>query len=223
MQNSDNNNSRTSILAELPLGNSELGEAFALLMNNMVVQSGINNPKADDFDVTSPKWRELASKENKTQDDMEMLDVSFKESIRELAQSYILFIAKKVQNSTGKLEYQDYENYLMRYRFGHYDIENKHEYINKVKVWIKNSFDKISAHGEAEGDGLIDKEDMAAYLYALATRTKRDDAGNFAGFEINGIITPPEYALSEKLLFDAEDNLFSLKLRVAYKVLNNLL
>lgn len=223
MQNSGENISRTSILAELPLGNSELGEAFALILNNMVVQSGINNPKADDFDVTSPKWRELASKENKTQDDIQTLDTSFKESIRELAQSYILFIAKKVQNSTGILEYQDYEDYLMKYRFGRYDIENKPEYINKVKVWIKNAFNKISAHGEPEGDNLIDKEDMAAYLYALATKTKKDDAGNFAGFEINGIITPKEYALSEKLLFDEVDNLFSVKLRVAYKVLNNLL
>ena len=43
--------SRTSILKELPMGNSELGEAFALTINDMVVQSGITNPKAQDFDV----------------------------------------------------------------------------------------------------------------------------------------------------------------------------
>ena len=39
---------RTSILTELPNGNSELGEAFAYVINDMVVQSGITNPKAED-------------------------------------------------------------------------------------------------------------------------------------------------------------------------------
>ncbi len=220
MQDNENNNSRTSILTELPLGNSELGEAFALLLDNMVVQAGIQNPKAEDFDVTSPKWRELASKEDKKQEDIETLDRTFKESIKELAQSYILFIAKNVENNTGKLTYDDYEKYLLKYRFGRYDKVNKPEYINKVKVWIKNAFDKISAHGEPSGDELIDKDDMSAFIYALTTKSKKDANGNFAGFEINGVITPFDYALSERLLFEPEDNIFSVKMRIAYKVLN---
>ena len=223
MQNYENNNSRTSILTELPLGSSELGEAFALLLNDMVVQAGIQNPKAEDFDVVSPKWRELASKENKTKEDMEILDKTFKESINELAQSYILFIAKNVGNSTGRLTYQDYEQYLMKYRFGRYDKVMKPEYISKVKVWIKNAFGKIAVHGETTGDELIDKDDMSAYIYALATKSRKDTAGNFAGFEINGVITPFNYALSERLLFEPDDNLFSVKLRIAYKVLKGIL
>jgi hypothetical protein len=206
----------------LPLGNAELGEAFGLLLNNMVVQSGINNPKASDYDVVSKKWRELASKEDKTEDDIKTLDVIFKENINELAQSYILFIAINTGNNTGKLTYEDYESYLMRYRFGRFDKLNKPEYINKVKVWIRNAFNKISAHGEPQGDNLIDKDDMSAYLYALATRTRKNQDGSFAGFEINGLIKPQGYALAEHLLFeDEEDNLFSIKLRIAYKVLNN--
>ena len=222
MQNFEKNNQRTSILTELPLGNSELGEAFALILNNMVVQSGIQNPKAEDFDIVSPKWRELASKENKTQENIEALDNSFKESIKELAQSYILFIAKNVENSTGKLTYDEYEEYLMKYRFGRYDKANKPAYINKVKVSIRNAFNKISAHGELSGDELIDKDDMSAYIYALTTKSKKDKEGNFTGFEINGIITPLEYALSERLLFEQEDNLFSIKLRIAYKIIKGI-
>ena len=220
MQNFGQNNSRTLILTELPLGNAELGEAFAYILNDMVVQSGINNPDADEFDVVSPKWRELASKENKTEDDLKILDEIFKENIMELAQSYILFIALLTGNNNGKITYEDYENYLLKLRFGRYDIENKPEYINKIKVFIKNSFNKIASHGEQNGDEVIDKNDMAAYLYALATKSKKDANGNFAGFEINGIITPQEYAIAEHLLFEEEDNVFSVKLRIAYKVLN---
>lgn len=221
MQN-EQNNSRTSILNELPLGNSELGEAFALILDNMIMQSGIYNPKSEDFDIVSPKWRELASKENKTEDDILVLDTTFKECIKELAQSYILFIARNTGNNTGKLTYEDYEKYLLKYRFGRYDKENKPEYINKVKAWIKNAFDKISSHGESSGDDLIDKDDMSAYLYALATKTRKNSDGSFGGFEINGIIKPQEYAVAEHFLFaDDKDNIITIKLRVAYKVLND--
>lgn len=154
--------SRTSILKELPMGNSELGEAFALTINDMVVQSGITNPKAQDFDVVSKSWRTLASKPDKTPEDLEKLDKTFKESIMELAQSYLLFIARQVGNFSGKISYPEYERYMFKYRFGHYDIENKPEYINKVKVMLGNAFKKLSRHGEETGDDLIDKDDMAA-------------------------------------------------------------
>lgn len=216
--------SRTAILAELPNGNSELGGAFAMVINNMVLQSGITNPKGEEFDVTSKKWRELAAKPDKTEEDLKKLDSTFKDNINELAQSYLLYIANQVGNSTGKLTCQEYENYMFKYRFGHYDIENKSEYRAKVKNMINNAFKKISAHGELSGgDDLIDKSDMAAFLYAIATRARHDENNNFAGFEINGIITPLSYSVDESNLFEPEDNFISLKMRIAYKVLNNLL
>lgn len=222
MQNFGQNISKPSILTELPLGNFELGEGFAYILNNMVVQSGITNPNAEPFDIVSSKWRELANKENKTQEDIKKLDDTFKQNVIEIAQSYLLAIAKSVSNTTGKIQYNEYEKFLFKYRFGHYNSELKPEYINKVKVWIKNAFDKISAHGELSGDNIIDKKDMAAYIYALTTKSKRDENGNFAGFEINGIITPEHYALCEANLFEKEENLFSVKLRIAYKVLYNM-
>ena len=40
------NTARTSILTELSGGNAELGEAFALIINDMVMQSGYNQPKS---------------------------------------------------------------------------------------------------------------------------------------------------------------------------------
>lgn len=218
----DFSNNRTSILTELSNGNAELGEAFAIIINDMVVQSGITNPKAETFDVTSKSWRNLAQKPDKTQEDIDKLDKEFKQSIYELAESYLLFIARQTKNLTGKLDYGQYESYMLKFRFGRYDVMNKPEYLNKVKIQIRNAFNKLSAHGETSGDNLIDKHDMAAYIYALATRVKRgDDGKSFKGFEINGIITPEEYAVNERNLFEAEDNLVSLKLRVAYKVLNN--
>ncbi len=217
------NTARTSILTELSGGNAELGEAFALIINDMVTQSGITNPKAEPFEVVPPSWRKLASKENKTPEDIKQLDETLKEEIQSLAESYLLFIAKESRNLTGKLDYNQYETFMLKYRFGHFDVMNRPDYMPKVKVQIKTAFDKISAHGEETGDRLIDKKDMAAFVYAISTKTKRDNNKKFAGFEINGFIEPEEYAVSEKLLFENEDNLFSIKLRTAYKILNNTL
>lgn len=212
---------RTSILQELSGGNPELGEAVALILNDMVVQSGITNPEAEPFEVVPESWRKLAEKQNKTPAEIQELDNSFKEEIKILAQSYLLFMARETRNLTGKLEYAQYEMYMLKYRFGHYDVMNKPEYLKQVKSQIRNAFNKLSKHGEKTGDDLIDKNDMAAYLYALATKSKRDENGKFVGFDINGIITPEEYATNDKLLLSPEDNLFSVKLRIAHKVLNN--
>ncbi len=220
MQNFGQNTQRTSILNELSNGNVELGEAFAMLLNDMVVQSGITNPNAEPFDVVPDSWRKLADKPNKTPDEIKKLDETFKEEVRILAESYLLYIARETRNLTGKIDYAQYEAYLLKYRFGRYDVMNKPEYLNKVKVQIRNAFNKISSHGETQGDNLIDKNDMAAFIFALSTRSKRDANNNFLGFEINGLIKPEEYAVSEHDLFEAGDNLFSIKLRVAYKTLN---
>lgn len=220
-QNSQSNLSRTSILTELSNGNVELGEAFALILSDMVVQSGITNPDAEPFEVVPDSWRALAAKPDKTPDEIKKIDMSFKEEVQFLAESYLLFIAKEVGNKTGKLQYSEYEAYMLKYRFGRYDVMNKPEYLKVVKEQIKNAFNKISSHGEASGDNLIDKIDMATFIFALATKAKRDENDHFLGFEINGIIKPEDYAVNEHNLFLADDNLFSIKLRVAYSMLNN--
>ncbi len=220
-QNSQSNLARTSILTELSSGNVELGEAFALILADMVVQSGITNPDAEPFDVVPDSWRKLAAKPDKTDADIKRLDESFKEEVQVLAESYLLFMAKEVGNKTGKLQYDEYEAYMLKYRFGRYDVMNKPEYLKLVKGQIKNAFNKISAHGESSGDNLIDKIDMATFIFALSTKTKRDENDHFVGFEINGIIKPEDYAVNEHNLFLADDNLFSIKLRVAYSMLNN--
>ena len=219
-QNPQNNISRTSILTELSGGNAELGEAFALIINDMVVQSGITNPEAEPFDVVPDSWRALANKPDKTPEDIKTLDDTFKEEVRLLAESYLLYMARQTRNLTGKLDYAQYEAYMLKFRFGRYEIMNKPEYLSKVKVQIKNAFKKISAHGEEQGDNLIDKVDMAAFIFAISTKSKRDENNKFTGFEINGLIKPEDYAVNENNLFQAEDNLFSVKLRVAYKMLN---
>lgn len=214
---------RTSILKELANGNAELGQAVGLLLNDMVTQSGITNPKAEAFEVLPNSWRKLADKPDKTPDDIKKLDDTLKEEIQSLAESYLLFMARETGNLTGKLDYSQYEAYQFRYRFGHYDLMNRPDYFAKIKIQIRNGFNKLSAHGEPSGDNLIDKDDMAAYIYAMATKSRRGPNKQFLGFQINGIITPEEYAVNEANLFAAEDNLFSLKMRVAYRILHNTL
>lgn len=215
------NSQRTSILKELSGGNAELGEAFAYIISDMVMQSGITNPNAEPFDVVPDSWRELANKPDKTSEDIRNLDEAFKAEVYSLAESYLLFMARETRNLTGKLDYAQYETYMLKYRFGRYDVMQKPEYLKLVKEQIKNAFNKISAHGELSGDNLIDKHDMAAFIYAISTKSKRDASGKFLGFEINGLIKPEDYAVNENNLLKPEDNLFSVKLRIAYKVLNN--
>ncbi len=215
------NFARTSILSELSNGNAELGAAFAQIIDNMVVQNGAPNPKGESFDMTSGSWHKGVNNPDKTKEDISMLEEKLKSAVRELAESYLLFMAREVRNLTGKLDYAQYEAYQLKYRFGHYDIENKADYLNKVKVSIRAAFNKLSAHGEASGDNLIDKKDMAAFLYALAMKSKRDENGKFTGFYTEGIIEPIDYAVMEKGLFEQQDNHSSLKLRVAYKVMND--
>ena len=217
------NSQRTSILKELSNGNVELGEAFAFIINDMVMQSGITNPQAEVFDVVPDSWRKLAAKPDKSSEENKELDEAFREEINFLAESYLLYMAKETKNLTGMLDYQQYETFMLKYRFGRYDVMNKPEYLNKIKVQIRNAFNKLSAHGEASGDNLIDKKDMAAFIYALSTKSKRDQNNKFLGFEINGLIQPEDYAVNESELFQAEDNLMALKLRIAYKILNNIL
>lgn len=220
MQNFGQNIQRTTILSELSGGNVELGEAFALLINDMVMQSGITNPKAEPFDVVPNSWRQLADKPNKTPDEIKELDDVFKEEVRLLAESYLLYIARETRNLTGKIDYAQFEAFMLKYRFGRYDVMNRPDYLTKIKLQIKNAFDKIASHGESKKDNIIDKHDMAAYIFALSTKSRRDANNNFLGFEINGLIKPEDYAVCEHDLFDPNDNLFSVKLRVAYKTLN---
>ena len=149
------------------------------------------------------------------------LDETFKQEVKFLAESYLLYMAKETQNTTGKLDYAQYEAYMLKYRFGHYNSMNKPEYLKVVKEQIKNAFNKIAKHGEATGDELIDKHDMAAFIYALSTKSRRDESGKFLGFDIDGTISPEEYAICDNQLLSADDNLFSVKLRIAYKTLNN--
>ncbi len=220
----DNLSKRSSLLSELSGGNFELGRAFALTLNDMVVQSGLRNPKALTYEVMSPSWKKLSKKAGKTKEDNEKLSSEFNAVIRDLAKSYLLFIARETGNLTGKIDYAQYEAYLMKYRFGHYSVMNKPEYIAEVKSKIRIAFDKICTFGEDKLPEvrLIDKERMATFLYALTIKSNRDENNEFKGFKIEGTIEPREYVVNEHLLFEKGENLFSMKLQVAYKMLNNL-
>lgn len=214
-------NNITSLLKELSGANVELGEAFAAEIDNMVYQTGITNPKAVPYQIMSESWKNLVKKTDKTPEDIQEIDRRIKAEINNLAISYLFYMAKETKNLTGKLDYQQYETYLIKHRFSRYSLTHNLDYMTKIKKQMRNAFNKIASHGEIQGDNLIDKEDMAAYLYALCTKATHDENGKFIGFEINGEFTAEEYAVSENQLFQDGDNLFSIKLRTAYKVLNN--
>ncbi len=222
MQNTGGDHSKNLVFTELSNGNRELGEAFAADLSNMVAITGLQNPKAIPFEVLPPSWKSLAAKEDKSDEDIKKLDSVFTKSIYELAESYLLFICTKVQNTTGKINASEYEKFILDSKYMKAGILNNPQYLSKVKANIKNMFAKISAHGEESGDNLIDKHDMAAYIYAIMNKAKRVD-NKFSGFEVNGLIEPMELSVCESLLCEEEDNLMSLKLRVGFKFLNGTL
>jgi hypothetical protein len=222
MQNTGGDRSKNLIFTELSNGNRELGEAFAADLSHMIAITGLPNPKAISFEVLPPSWKSLAAKDVKTDEDIKKLDSVLKASIYELAESYLLYICTKVQNVTAKINAAEYEKFILDSKYLKAGILNNPHYLTKVKTNIKNAFAKISAHGEQTGDNLIDKHDMAAYIYAIMNKAKREN-NKFSGFEVNGLIEPMELSVCESLLNEPDDNLMSLKLRIGYKFLNGIL
>ena len=199
--------------------NFELGETFFTFLNTMLIRDGIPFPNAEEFDIVSPKWRNLADKENKTPEELKKLDDDYRMEIRDLADSCILYMGNKVGNKSYMITFEQYKQFIMDVNVDPYAVPTDKAAIESYTQKIKNQFTKIANHGEANGDNLIDNKDFAAFLYALDMKVTRDENDKFTGFILNGKITPMNYAMAYKELKDAEDNMISIKLRQAYKIL----
>ena len=195
--------------------NYELGEAFWGIISSMVVRDGIPYSKTGDFDIVSKKWRNLADKENKTAEEIQKIDKDYKQEIIDLADSASVYIAASIGKNECQFNLEDYINFMNL--IDKYIIptekNEKEEYDKKIKIQFK----KLANHGENFGDDLIDNKDLAAYIYALDLKSERDENNNFKGFILNGKITPMNYAMAYKELKEDDDNMFSFKLRQAYK------
>ncbi|MBR1425434.1 hypothetical protein IJ579_07730 [bacterium] len=215
---------KTTLLNELSGGNVEFGEAFAMFINDMVDQDGYQNPYAKTYFIMSPSWLKLANQDNKTKEDNDKLNEEFCETIRDTAKSYLLFIARETGNLTGKLDFTQYEKFMMKYRFNKDASRLQPEYLAEVKTKIRNAFNKIISHGEDDKlpeVKLLDKECMADFIAALMISVNLNKNDEFDGFKIEGSIVPREYVVNEHFLFEAGDNMFGAKLRIAHKMLNN--
>lgn len=202
------------LLQELSGANIEYGQLFSGILNSMARSDGIPNPIAEPFDVVSRSWKIRADKKGKTEEENAQLSKELNESVRDLAKSYLLFIAFETGNTTGKIDYSQYEAFMLKHRFDYNSAE--------LRAKLKIAFDKISSHGTGEGEKLyIDKECMAEFLYALIIESNRDKDNNFKGFKIEGVIKPEFYAVAEHFLFEnRDDDMFSLKLKIAHNMLN---
>jgi len=199
--------------------NYELGEAFFEITNSMVVQGGIPFSRIGDFEIVSPSWRKLADKENKTPADIEKIDHDYKEEIKDLADSCVLYMSAKIGAKTYTFGFEEYKKFLQATGVEKglipTDRLEQENYYKKVQVMFK----KLANHGEANGDNMLDNKDMAAYIYALDLKSKHSETNEFQGFYLNGKITPVDYAVAYNHLREEDDNMFTLKLRQAYKIL----
>lgn len=197
--------------------NYEFGEAFFDLTNRMVVQDGIPYSKIGDFEIVSPSWRKLANKDNKTSDDMKKLDEDYKTEICDLADSCMIFMCAKVGNKSYKLTLDEYKKFLELTNVDKFAVPVDKIELEGYNKKIETQFKKLANHGEETGDDLIDNKDFAAYIYALDLKSQYDENNKFSGFILNGKITPLDFATAYTQLKEDSDNMFSLKLRNAYK------
>ncbi len=197
--------------------NYELGEAFFEIVSKMVIADGIPFNKIGDFEIVSPSWRKLANKPDKTPDEIKQIDNDYKIEIRDLADSCMIYMAAKTGNKTYKISLEEYKAFLAQTATNKVAIPNDKIELEQYNKKIEIQFKKIANHGEESGDNLIDNKDMAAYIYALDMKSEHDENNNFTGFILNGKITPMNYAVAYRELKEDVDNLFSLKLRHAYK------
>lgn len=197
--------------------NYELGEAFFKITNAMLFQDGIPNSKMGDFDLVSPSWRKLADKPDKSQAEIEKVDKDYKMEIRDLADSCILYMSAKIGKKDFIFNFQEYKKFLDT--FNNQLLATDKISLEKYNKEIIIQYKKLANHGEANGDNVIDSKDIASYIYALDLKSKYDENNKFAGYYLNGKITPLDFAVAYKHLREDNDNLFTLKLRHAY---NNL-
>lgn len=193
--------------------NFELGEAFFEIVSKMVVKDGIPFSKIGDFDIVSKDWRKLADKKDKTADECKKLDVDYKIEIRDLADSCMIYMGAKTGNKTYKFNLEDYKLFINQFNTAVKSSSEQADY----ELKIQTEFKKLANHGESSGDNMIDRKDMAAYIYALDLKSEHDDNDKFSGFILNGKITPMNYAIAYRQLKEADDNMISFKLRQAYK------
>jgi len=201
--------------------NYELGEAFFEITNSMVVRDGIPFSRVGDFEIVSPSWRKLANKENKTSEEIRKIDEDYKMEIRDLADSCMIFMAAKTGNKTYKFTLQEYKSFMQQINIDKDAVPNDKLELDKYNKRIENQFKKLANHGEEVGDDLIDNKDFASYIYALDMKSQRNDSNEFTGFYLNGKITPLDFALAYQHLKEDGDNMFTFKLRQAYKNLYN--
>lgn len=192
--------------------NFELGEAFFEITNAMIVRDGIPFSRVGDFDIVSPNWRKLADKPDKSPADYEKLDSDYKNEIRDLADSCILYMGARLNTKNIEFNLTDYKKFIQAVNV----IPNKSSDLEIYNKKLEIQFKKIANHGEASGDNVIDNKDFAAYIYALDLKSERK-TDKFSGFILNGKITPMNFALAYNQLKEDADNMICLKLRQAYK------
>ena len=197
--------------------NFELGEAFFQIVSKMVIADGIPFTKIGDFEIVSQSWRKLANKDNKTPDEFKQIDEDYKMEIRDLADSCVIYMAAKTNNKSYKFSLDDYKTFLNILNSDKNSIQNDKISLEDFNKKLEVEFKKLANHGEVSGDNLIDNKDIAAYIYALDMKTERDENNKFSGFILNGKITPMNYAVAYRELKEDTDNMFSFKLRQAYK------
>lgn len=199
--------------------NYELGEAFFEITGAMVVRDGIPFSRVGDFELVSPSWRKLADKPDKSPQDIKKIDEDYRTEIKDLADSCVLYMAARISSKKYSFTFEEYKLFLQVINSGKNIIPVDKAELEVYNREIANQFAKIANHGESSGDNLIDNRDMAAYIYALDLKAKHSENNEFQGFYLNGKITPLDYAVAYKHLREADDNMFTLKLRQAYKIL----
>ncbi len=106
--------------------------------------------------ITTSQYSTLFNKENKTEEEKELLDKAYKESIKSAGESYINFADKTYGNADGSMTTDEFTEYLM----GTITRDTGYELTEEGKEVLPKAFNKL----DLNGDNKISKDEMSALL-----------------------------------------------------------
>lgn len=189
-----------------------LGKALEKATKGMADEKG-KPIKGKEFKFVSDEWADLSEKKNRTSDENEELVEEYKESVEDLARSYLAQIDTNGGNRHG-------DGYITAAEFADYNLANNSpegvvkgssdeaKYIKASQI----AFDKL----DINKDGVVDWKEMASMIHAVDTEqvTGRGNLG-----KQNGVISAEDLDAFNTQLMNERDTAADKKLQDSYSSL----
>lgn len=194
---------------------NEIAKEFERILETMTDSKGNSIPNVM-YLMLPDDWRALASKPDKTKQDMKRLDEQYQKTVIALAQIFLNYIGGSADN-VASISKKDFINYFVSKNQRVFARRNDLD-VSQISAGLSQKFNneaeialrRLTRGKETE---VLTVKDYAAFIYSLDWGTMGEDKN-----KLNGKISSRDYAINAALLVqDVEENLLDLKLKYAYK------